>query len=152
MYGMLEFKDVTYSQRTPYSKVTASNGTNVPKKISDFFAGKLTDQMFIGSNLIDIVFPEEVKEITPHMFSACSGLTSIDIPDSVTSIRKCAFIACSKLSNIKIPDNISNIESCAFTTCNELTSITWNGTTYTNKDEFNQALKDSGIATEDAWV
>ena len=39
----------------------------------------------------------------------------------------------------------------AFESCTSLTSITWNGKTYTDKTEFNQDIRNAGIANSNVW-
>lgn len=175
MYALLEFKDVTYSQRTEFSKIVASDGREISGIIKNFFAGKISDEMFLGNHeLINAIIPNSVTSIGNFAFYNCKGLTSITIPDSVTSIEYGAFAYCTGLTSITIPDSVTSIGNDAFygctnltsitigsgvtsignkalCGCTRLTSITWRGKSYISKNEFNQALCDAGIATSKVW-
>ena len=74
------------------------------------------------------------------------GLENIGI----TVIPSGMFSETTYLRTISIPDSVTKIE-CNFYGSN-LKSITWRGTTYTDKTTFNQALIDAGIATKDVWI
>ena len=47
--------------------------------------------------------PEGVREIGPHAFSGCAGLTTLDIPDGVTGVGYGAFSGCSGLVTLYVP-------------------------------------------------
>ena len=97
----------------------------------------------------NIIIPEGVNSIGKYTFAYNGSLTSITIPESVTSIGDYAFNNCHSLTNLILPNNIEFIGRSAFYYLVE--SITWNNRVYTNNAEFNQAIKDAGIATKDAW-
>ena len=104
-----------------------------------------------GSEIKDLVIPNDVTEIKNYAFRNCSGLTSITIPNSVTSIGESAFSSCtgltsvnynaenctsmgsssfpvfsgcSKLKTLNIGNKVKTIPSYAFHSCTGLTSIT----------------------------
>lgn len=94
-----------------------------------------------------VVISEGVTSIGNGAFYYCEGLTSIIIPESVTSIGSNAFQICTSLTDITIPNNLSSIGSNVFYGCKNLTSITWKGTAYTEKAEFNKAVRDEELTT-----
>ena len=77
-----------------------------------------------GTELTDLVIPDNTNSIKNYTFCGCSGLTSITIPDSVTTIGSSAFRYCSGLTSVTIPDSVTTIGSSAFENCSGLTSIT----------------------------
>lgn len=90
-----------------------------------------------------VVIPEGETRIGKGAFDGCTTLTSIEIPASVTFIGNSAFTNCG-ITSITLPDGLSRIDAYALE-CPNLTSVTWRGTTYTDKNEFNQALATAGI-------
>ena len=59
-----------------------------------------------GSEIKDLVIPNNITEIKNYAFAGCIGLTSVTIPNSVTSIGERAFYGC---DNLKIVVNLSNL-------------------------------------------
>ena len=138
---------VTYIGDFAFEDCTDLTGIIIPEDVT--YIGIST---FDGcTNLTSITIPQNVTAIRNYAFYYCKNLTSIEIPESVTSIGIAAFSGCTGLTSIEIPESVTSINSGAFSGCTNLTSITWDGTIYTNKAIFNQALKDAGIATYDVW-
>ena len=77
-----------------------------------------------GTEVKDLVIPNNVTTIGDNAFSCFSGLTSVTIPNSVTSIGEAAFDGCSGLTSVTIPNSVTSIGFCAFEGCSGLTSIT----------------------------
>ena len=100
--------------------------------------------IFLNENLADTGMQD-------NMFKGCTKLTTVELPSKLTKLFSGFFSGCTSLKTITIPDSVTSIDSTAFTGCTSLASITWKGTTYTNKDVFNQAMKNAGIATADVW-
>jgi hypothetical protein len=118
---------------------------NIPKSVTS-----IADSTFRSCGLTSIDIPESVTSIGICAFWRC-GLTSITIPKKVTSIGEGAFYDCTNLTTAVLPDGLTSIGEGAFDDCTSLTSITWNGTTYTDPDEFNTDV--SGISGGQAvWV
>jgi hypothetical protein len=76
-----------------------------------------------GTEIKDLIFPDDVTSIGARLFSGCSGLTSISIPNSVKSIGESAFSDCNNLTSITIPNDVTRIEGNTFKGCSSLTSI-----------------------------
>ena len=76
-----------------------------------------------GSEITNLVIPNNVTSIGEFAFSKCSGLTSVTISNSVTSIGRSAFSGCSGLTSITIPNSVTSIGNGTFGDCTGLTSI-----------------------------
>lgn len=76
-----------------------------------------------GTEITNLVIPDDVTTVNDYAFSGCSGLTSVIIPNSVTSIGSSAFYNCSNLPSITIPNSVTSIGSSAFYGCSGLTSV-----------------------------
>ena len=57
-----------------------------------------------GSEIKDLVIPNDITEIKNYAFEGCTGLTSVTIPNSVTSIGDYAFYDCDGLTEVNISD------------------------------------------------
>ena len=76
-----------------------------------------------GTEVKDLVIPNNVTTIGDNAFSCFSGLTSVTIPNSVTSIGEAAFDGCSGLTSVTIPNSVTSIGFCAFEGCSGLTQV-----------------------------
>lgn len=76
------------------------------------------------SEIKDLELPKAVKEIYPHAFANCKGLSSIDLPNTLTFLGYGAFAGCTGLSSITIPPSITYISSNLFANCSGLISLT----------------------------
>ena len=76
-----------------------------------YYANKLK---LNGTEIKDLVIPNDITEIKNYAFYNCSGLTSVTIPNSVTSIGDVAFEYCSGLTSITIPNSVTYIGDYAF--------------------------------------
>jgi hypothetical protein len=101
--------------------------------------------------LTSITIPSSVKKIGDVSFAACNSLENVIISEGVLEIGKMAFSNCHSLTSITIPSSIVVIGDNIFGRVSSLTSITWNGKTYTDKTEFNNAIINAGIATKAVW-
>ena len=77
-----------------------------------------------GTEIKNLIIPNDITEIKGYAFSGCSGLTSVTIPNSVTSIGDSAFRGCSGLTSVNIPNSVTTIGYDAFAYCSGLTSVT----------------------------
>lgn len=75
------------------------------------------------SDLVKVVIPCSIPEISSRAFYKCSSLTDINIPNSVTSIKNEAFYDCTSLENIIIPNSVDYIGESAFYRCTNLIAI-----------------------------
>ena len=122
----------------------------VEREVVYYYAeqNSISDYMFCGFKLKEIILPNSVTSIGQYAFSGCSGLTSITIPNSVTSIGEDAFygtawydqkpdgvIYAGKVlynykgtmpdgTKISIKEGTLGIARSAFLNCSGLTSIT----------------------------
>ena len=85
------------------------------------------NRAFMGSNITDIVVPNNVTSIEDYAFAVCFGLVSIAFEDGsqLSSIGNYAFGACSNLTSVTFGENsqLASIGESAFTECSRLTSI-----------------------------
>lgn len=84
------------------------------------WTNSIPDYAFDGCiSLIEIEFPEKLKEIGEGAFLEC-GISEISLPDSVESIESNAFASCNKLKRVVLPENLSSIGQYAFSRCENL--------------------------------
>ena len=76
-----------------------------------------------GSEINELIIPNNVTAINNYAFHNCSGLTSVTIPHSVTHIGSSAFEGCSGLTSVTIPHSVTHIDYGAFSSCSGLTSV-----------------------------
>ena len=76
-----------------------------------------------GEEVIDLVIPEGVTNISNYVFQNYSHLTSVTIPDGVTTIGEYAFNGCSGLTSITIGNNVNSIGQWAFGRCEKLKDV-----------------------------
>ena len=100
-----------------------------------------------GTELNDLVFPDDVTAIPQNAFGGYRGLNSIDfnkvetigdfafqesdiesltLSESVREIRMAAFQSCQNLSSISLPSSIEKLSDYAFAFCPSLTSVSYN--------------------------
>ena len=70
-----------------------------------------------GSEVKDLVIPNDITEIKNYAFSGCHGLTSVTIPNSVTTIGSSAFSGCRGLRSVTIGNSVASIGVYAFYDC-----------------------------------
>ena len=101
------------------------NGTEVKDLVIPNNVTTIGDNAFYGfSGLTSVTIPNSVTSIGSRAFFNCSGLTSVTIPNSVTSIGDNAFLYCSGLTSVTIPNSVTSIGFGAFSYCSGLTSVT----------------------------
>ena len=70
-------------------------------------------------NITDIVFPDNLTEISSYAFEGCTSLDNVVIPPSVTNIGAYAFYGCTALHNVLCrPFTAPTLGTDAFTGCN----------------------------------
>jgi hypothetical protein len=141
---------------------SAANGSIVlPETVVDISAYCF----FSNTNLTGIHIPSGVKAVKENTFENCYNLGVVTFAENsqLECIEKYAFSACD-IAEITIPKGVKRIEEMAFQVCpltsvvfeegsqlefidteafrlcENLTSIMWNGITYTNIDEFYEAV------------
>ncbi len=71
------------------------------------------------TNITDIVFPDNLTEISSYAFEGCTSLDNVVIPPSVTNIGAYAFYGCTALHNVLCrPFTVPTLGTDAFTGCN----------------------------------
>ena len=71
------------------------------------------------TNITDIVFPDNLTEISSYAFEGCTSLDNVVIPPSVTNIGAYAFYGCTALHNVLCrPFTAPTLGTDAFTGCN----------------------------------
>lgn len=82
---------------------------------SDSFSYKNTRFFFDnGTEITDLIVPEEVNSIHERCFSRIESLKSVKLPNTVESIGKEAFRGCNKLQKVTMGDGIKSIGDYAF--------------------------------------
>ena len=97
------------------------------------------------NSITSLTIEEGIKEINEICLKS---LTSVSLPNNLETIGNYTFIS-SQLKNITLPDNIKTIGDSAFQNCNLISSITYKGTTYTNKNNLINALKTNNVTFSD---
>lgn len=77
-----------------------------------------------GTEVTDLVIPNNVTSIGNYAFINCSNFTSVTIPNSVTEIGYRAFSGCSGLTSVTIPNSVTSIGNYAFIGCSGMTTVT----------------------------
>ncbi len=76
-----------------------------------------------GTEVKDLVLPDDVTRVAADAFYNCAGLESVVIPNSVTSIGDYAFYGCSNLTSVTVVNSVNRIGSNAFYNCNNLQRV-----------------------------
>ena len=61
-----------------------------------------------------------------HLYINGSEIKDLVIPDNVTFIDMCAFVGCSGLTSLTIPKTVTALGNLAFAGCNNLKTVNWN--------------------------
>lgn len=77
-----------------------------------------------GSEVSDLVIPDDVEFISDGAFSGCHFLSSVTIPNGVTGIGDSAFRGCEGLCSVIIPNSVTSIDEYSFYECYKLSSVT----------------------------
>lgn len=101
----------------------------------------ISPYMFSGTQLSEIVLPDNITEIEEKAFWRLYGTNenpfeSIVIPEGVTILREEAFNECNNLIEVTLPSTLTEIESSVFRSCNELTRINLGGVTHLGEFAF----------------
>ena len=92
---------------------------------------EISNRAFAGySAMKTISIPSSVVRIGHTTFDGCTGLTSVVIPDGVTTIGNMAFTRCSNLQSVVLGDNVTTIGEGVFTGCTSLESPIYNRHTF----------------------
>ena len=111
----------------------------------------LYDDFHNCSSLVDIKFPNSVKNIGESTFQGCNKLTLADgLPEYLENIGVYAFTYCYNLGDIYIPETVTNIDYRAFRESNPLSlTVDPDNTIYDSRNNCNAII----LKSEDGlWV
>ncbi len=105
----------------------------------------LNDDFRDCSNLVDIKFPNSIKNIGESTFSGCRKLTLADgLPEYLENIGVYAFTYCYNLGDIYIPETVTNIDFRAFRESNPLSlTVDPDNTIYDSRNNCNAIIQKS---------
>ena len=115
-YNCTGLTSVTIPNLSAWCKIDFGNYSANPL----YYANKLK---LNGTEIKDLVIPNDITKIKNSAFYGCTGLTSVTIPNSVTTIGYDAFAYCSGLTSVTIPNSVTTIGNSAFYGCTGLTSV-----------------------------
>ena len=95
----------------------------IPATIGVLPVTTIGSRSFYGSDVTEVVIPENVTAIGEEAFAGCLSMTKIILPNSLSSIGKFAFVSCQALESISIPNLVTAIESDTFSQCVNLASV-----------------------------
>lgn len=111
----------------------------------------LNGDFYNCSNLVDIKFPNSIKNIGESTFQGCRKLTLADgLPEYLENIGVYAFTYCYNLGDIYIPETVTNIDFRAFRESNPLSlTVDPDNTIYDSRNNCNAII----LKSEDGlWV
>jgi len=97
------------------------------------------------SQLKEIDFPDDVKEIGVHAFYGCSNLTKVYLPKNLMRIEWGIFENCDKLTSVIIPNGINEIDFSAFKGCVSIKELTIPDSYIYNENDHHSSLAGIGI-------
>ncbi len=79
-----------------------------------------------GTPVTDMVIPEGVQTIRPHLFAGNTALTSVQLPTSVSTVENYAFAGCTNLKSVVFAadSRVTGLGMSAFAGCSKLESVT----------------------------
>ena len=105
--GCRGLTEVNISDLSAWCKIDFSSYDTTPL----YYAKKLK---LNGSEIKDLVIPNDITEIKNYAFYGCKSLTSVTIPNSVTEIGSSAFSYCSGLTKLILEDGTESISGLSF--------------------------------------
>ena len=75
------------------------------------------------SDIVSIMLPESVTEVSGDMLKGCQNLEAVYLPGTLKKIGQFAFAGCRKLASVKIPRGVTEIGAHAFEGCEKLASL-----------------------------
>ena len=116
-----KYKNIEWSnaQKIGGSLYGSSNSTSSSIRKFDKYSFNELD----WNNIVDLVVPNGVTEISNMAFYCHKKIETVIIPDSVVKIGKSAFAHCEKLKSVVLPKGLLEIGSSAFCGCTNLESI-----------------------------
>ena len=103
-YGYTTDGDFSYSVKNGEAELRGYHGLSkhvtVPETLGGYPVTSTKDSAFRDSDVISVILPEGLTNISYYAFSGCESLTSVYIPTTVTVIESCAFENCTSLKEI----------------------------------------------------
>ena len=95
------------------------------------------------TNLVQVIMPDSLEQISSEAFQGCNRLASINIPARVNDLSDGTFTECMSLSNVTFgrEDYLTFYDMMAF-----------KGTPFFNTLPFSLRLEQRGVAGEETWV
>ena len=110
--------------------LTKVNATSLNSWLKIDFSNRLSNPLtnahhfFIGGiEVVDLVIPQNIKEIKNEAFCNGSSIKSVTFHNSLTSIGYYAFEGCTGLTTIKLPQSVIALHGGAFSKCTNLVSV-----------------------------
>lgn len=105
----------------------------------------LNGDFYNCSNLVDIKFPNSIKNIGDRTFHGCNKLTLADgLPEYLENIGVYAFSGCNNLGDIYIPETVTSIDYRAFRESNPLSlTVDPDNTIYDSRNNCNAIIQKS---------
>lgn len=91
--------------------INSSDTVVIPEGIEE-----IAKEVFSGSSIKKIVFPQSLKKIGDHAFAKCRDLKEIILPDKLEEIEAYAFYECNNLEYVSLPRTLKKIGKQAFNT------------------------------------
>lgn len=103
----------------------------------------VSDPLFYGASITNIVFTPSVDSIGGYSFIDCSSLESVTIPYGVESVGDGVFMFCTSLKEVIFPESVTSIGNMVLNGCSNLTSVTCLATTppVLGSDAFPKSVK-----------
>ena len=100
------------------------NGTEIKNLIIPDDVFMIKPSAFYGcTGLNSVIIPNSVIDIGNSTFYDCSGLTSVSFGNSLTKISEYSFSGCTKLTSVTIPSSVTSIDNNAFRSCTSLIKV-----------------------------
>lgn len=120
--GKNAFQNCNNLTRVDISDLSAWCGISFENNMANplYYAKRLYND---GSEITELVIPDDIAEIGSYAFYNCTGITSAKISHSVSFIDEAVFYGCTGLTTVHIPGSVSSIGSEAFVKCSNLTKV-----------------------------
>lgn len=123
--GCTSLTSITFNYPIYRIKSDAFNGCDLITSL-DFVPSTVNaigNGAFLGSGIIDVVFPSGITTMEGAMFRECESLTSVTSFGDVTEIGSYCFYRCHNLMEMTLPSDLTSIGDHAFEGCSGLTSV-----------------------------
>lgn len=108
-------KDLSAWMRISFQMLNGANTSSNPLQ------GGEGGHLFLnGTEIIDLVIPQDITEVNSGAFAGGAFLQTVDIHSSVTNIYSAAFASCSSLKQVVVNGTLAGIEREAFYYCTSM--------------------------------